>query len=109
MRVRNVSETDRVDHRLRQSSARRRYVMKARYPVLVALAAAVTLTSVAAAGPDAAKQRVAITSKGMANPTSSGTFVLEPLRAGALKPDSGRKPPFGTSASWCARGREFRS
>ena len=34
--------------------------MKARHAVLVALVAAVTLTSVAAAGPDAAKQRVAI-------------------------------------------------
>jgi hypothetical protein len=35
--------------------------------MLVALAAAVTLTSVAAAGPDAAKQRVAIMTKGAAN------------------------------------------
>ena len=32
--------------------------MKARLVALVALAAAVTLTAVAAAGPDAAKQRV---------------------------------------------------
>ncbi len=37
--------------------------MKARHAILVALAAAVTLTSVAAAGPDAAKQRVAIDMK----------------------------------------------
>ena len=37
--------------------------MKARQAMLVALAAAVTLTSVAAAGPDAAKQRVAIDMK----------------------------------------------
>ena len=37
--------------------------MKARVVALVALAAAVTLTSIAAAGPDAAKQRVAITMK----------------------------------------------
>ena len=37
--------------------------MKARVVALVALAAAVTLTSVAAAGPDAAKQRVAIDMK----------------------------------------------
>ena len=37
--------------------------MKARHAVLVALVAAVTLTSVAAAGPDAAKQRVAISMK----------------------------------------------
>ena len=59
--------------------------MKARYAVLVALAAAVTLTSVAAAGPDAAKQRVAISMKGLEN----GTFVLTPLQAGTLKRDSG--------------------
>ena len=37
--------------------------MKARLVTLVALAAAVTLTAVAAAGPDAAKQRVAISIK----------------------------------------------
>ncbi len=37
--------------------------MKPRHAVLVAVAAAVTLTSVAAAGPDAAKQRVAIDMK----------------------------------------------
>ena len=37
--------------------------MKARVVALVALAAAVTLTSVAAAGPNAAKQRVAIDMK----------------------------------------------
>ena len=37
--------------------------MKARHVLLVALVAAVTLTSVAAAGPDAAKQRVAISMK----------------------------------------------
>jgi hypothetical protein len=63
--------------------------MKVRYAVLVVLAAAVALTSVAAAGPDAAKQRVAITAKGVANPASFGKFVLTPLQAGALKPDSG--------------------
>ena len=37
--------------------------MKARVVALVALAAAVTLTSVAAAGPNAAKQRVEINMK----------------------------------------------
>ena len=52
---------------------------------LAALAAAVTLTAIAAAGPDAAKQRVAISMKGLAN----GTFVLTPLQAGTLKRDSG--------------------
>ena len=39
--------------------------MKARHTVLVALAAAVTLSSVAAADPDAAKQRVEITMKNL--------------------------------------------
>lgn len=60
--------------------------MKARVAALVALAAAVTLmTSVAAAGPEAAKQRVEINMK--IHPQS--TFVLMPFRAGALKRDSG--------------------
>lgn len=59
--------------------------MKIRHGVLVALAAAVALTSVAAAGPATAKQRVAINMKSPDN----GTFVLTPLQAGALKRDSG--------------------
>ena len=54
---------------------------------LAALAAAVTMTAVAAAGPEAAKQRVRISMK---NPDSgSGKFVLTPLQAGTLKRDSG--------------------
>jgi hypothetical protein len=48
--------------------------MKARVVILVALATAVTLASVAAAGPEAAKQRVAISSK--LHPEK--TFVLTP-------------------------------
>jgi hypothetical protein len=52
---------------------------------LAALAAAVTLTATAAAGPDTAKQRVAISMKGLAN----GTFVLTPLQSGTIKGDSG--------------------
>jgi hypothetical protein len=64
--------------------------MNARHAVLAALAAAVTLTSAAAAGPHVAKQRVAINMK---NP-DNGTFVLTPRRAsptevGTLKRDSG--------------------
>jgi hypothetical protein len=59
--------------------------MNVRRAVLVLLAAAVTLTSAAAAGPHAAKQRVAINLK---NP-DAGTFVLTPLRSGTLKRDSG--------------------
>jgi len=52
------------------------------------VAAAFTLTSVAAASPDAAKQRVAITMQEVA-PTAVSTFLLTPLQAGALKRDSG--------------------
>ena len=52
---------------------------------LVALAAAVTLTTIAAAGPAAAKQRVAINMKIY----PQKTFVLTPLQAGAIKRDSG--------------------
>ena len=58
--------------------------MKARHALLVALVAAVTLTSVAAAGPEAAKQRVAISMK-----MGNGTFVLTPKQPGTLKRDSG--------------------
>ena len=59
--------------------------MKARLAVLVVFAAAVTLASVAAAGPVATKQRIAISSK--LHPER--TFVLTPLTAGVLKRDSG--------------------
>lgn len=58
--------------------------------IVLALAAGlVLLTSVATARPSATKQRVEITAKGDANPASSLKFVLTPLGAGALKPDSG--------------------
>ena len=60
--------------------------MKASYGVLVALVAAATLTSVAAGRPDAAKQRVVITSKIL--PT--GRFELLAPQGGALERDSGR-------------------
>ena len=46
--------------------------------------AAVTLTSIAAGGPVAAKQRIAIQSKG-----ANDRFVLTPLTPGAIKPDTG--------------------
>ncbi len=59
--------------------------MKARVVALAALAAAVTLTPVAAAGPHAAKQRVAIDMKLY----PQGTFVLTPLQTGPLKRDPG--------------------
>ena len=53
---------------------------------LAALAAAVTLTSVAAARPDAAKQRVVINMKIY----PQKTFELTPTQAGPLKRDSGK-------------------
>lgn len=59
--------------------------MKIRFAMLAlaVLAVGVTLTSVAAAGPEAAKHRVAIDIEG------GQRFVLYPLQAGALKQDSG--------------------
>ena len=63
--------------------------MRARHAVhvalLVALALAVTLASVAAAAPNATKQRVALT----VTILPSGKGVLTPLKDGALKRDSG--------------------
>lgn len=59
--------------------------MYTKLAMLAVLAAAGTLTSVAAAGPAATKQRVAITIEGLPN----GPFVLTPFKAGALKRDSG--------------------
>ena len=58
--------------------------MKARHAVLAALAAALTVVSVATAAPDGAKQRVAINVK-----FHESTFVLFPFQTGALKRDSG--------------------
>jgi hypothetical protein len=59
--------------------------MRTRRALLVVLAAAVTLTSVAAAGPGAAKQRVAFTSE----LARKKTFVLTTFSAGALQRDTG--------------------
>jgi hypothetical protein len=60
--------------------------MNAKLAVLAVLAAAaVTLASVAAAGPVATKQRVAFDVKIL----PQGTFVLTPFTAGALKRDLG--------------------
>ncbi len=58
--------------------------MKALHALAVALGIAATLTAVAAAHPEAAKQRVAIDLEG------GQSFALIPLQAGALKRDSGR-------------------
>jgi hypothetical protein len=59
--------------------------MSARVIALVALATAFTLASIAAAGPNAAKQRVGIDLKLW----PQKTFVFTPLLAGPLKRDSG--------------------
>lgn len=72
--------------------------MKVRHAVLVALAVGVTVTSIGAAAPEAATQRVAITAKGAWSYNSLGKFVLTPLRAGALEPDSGTM-----TATWTSR------
>jgi hypothetical protein len=72
--------------------------MSAKLGVLAVLAAAVTLTSVAAAGPAAGKQRVAITSDGVLNATAFGKFVFAPLQAGALHRDTGTE-----TSSWSER------
>jgi hypothetical protein len=75
--------------------------MHAPHIVLAMLAAAVTLTSVAAAGPDAAKQRVAIDMKIV----PKETFVFSPLQSGALKRDSGRITTVSQVLAMSGRGR----
>ena len=62
--------------------------------VAVFAATAVTLAAVAAAGPVAAKQRIAIQLKG-----AKESFVLTPLTSGAVKPDSGA----ATFCCWSSR------
>jgi hypothetical protein len=54
----------------------------------IALTVALTVASVAAASPDAVKQRIAISAKPDAS--GPGQFVLTPLGSGALKGDSGK-------------------
>ena len=71
--------------------------MKTRYVLIAAFAAAVMLTSAAAALPGAAKQRVVITSKGTET-TQVAPFMLSPLQPGAVRRDSGTEV-----ASWRER------
>jgi hypothetical protein len=72
--------------------------MKAIQAVLVALVAAIILTSVAAAGPEAARQRVVIDMKIY----PQKTFVLTPMQGGSLQADTGK-----ISSTWLSiRGRE---
>jgi hypothetical protein len=65
--------------------------MKTRHAVLVlvAMAAGVTVTPIGAAAPEATKQRVAVTVKGVSDGSLAGRFVFSPLQAGSLKSDSG--------------------
>jgi hypothetical protein len=65
--------------------------MKALFSALVALAAALAVTSLAAAGPSATKQRVEINMQNY----PKHTFVLTPLEAGAVKRDSGTQRCVG--------------
>lgn len=79
--------------------------MKAIYAVPAVLLAAVTLASVAAAGPDGGKQQVTIASKLY----PERTFVLTPVTTGALKRDSGRASAeggdTGDSTTFTFKGR----
>jgi hypothetical protein len=70
---------------------------------VLAVAGAVTLTAVAAAGQVAA-QRVAI-QFGMTG-TYGGAFVLTPLTAGAVKADSGKVTFCCWTQHWVTRGGE---
>jgi hypothetical protein len=64
--------------------------MKTPQAILVAVAVVAALTSLAAAGSQATKQRVAITMHaGAATPVSP--FALTPLQAGRVKSDSGKQ------------------
>jgi hypothetical protein len=71
-------------------------VVKAIQAIVVALATAVTLTSVAAGGPDVARQRVGIMTKGVANSSRPARFVLEPQQVGSLRRDSGTTRAVGS-------------
>jgi hypothetical protein len=62
--------------------------MSARQAILVAVVVAATLTSLAAARPDALRQRVTITMQA-GKTTLVSPFVLVPLHAGPLERDSG--------------------
>lgn len=72
--------------------------MRIRQAIFAAVAAAVTLTSVAAAGPNAPRQRVAITTQ-FSGQTHVSPFVLTPLQTGALKRDSGTLTVVGAGLS----------
>jgi hypothetical protein len=72
--------------------------MKLHLVVPAALVALLTLTSVAAAGPEKSRQLVTITAKGIASSNSFGKFELESQQAGPVKSDSGTE-----TATWNSR------
>ena len=76
--------------------------MRALQATFVVLVAAVAFASVAAAGPEAAKQRVAIDMQG------GQSFALYPLQAGALKRDSGPSTvDFQNGGSFMRQGQQI--
>ena len=62
--------------------------MTIRHVMLIVIAAAVTITSIAAARPSAMKQGVVTTSQS-ATPSPTAPFTFAPVTAGKLKRDSG--------------------
>ena len=83
--------------------------MNARLALLVVIGAVVALTPVAAAGPEAAKQRVAITVTIL--PSGEGVLTPLPLGKGALARDAGtfesdncRAGGSPGGAAWCVTG-----
>jgi hypothetical protein len=75
--------------------------MKVRCTVIAALATAITLTSVAAAGPGAGRQQVTISS----NLYPKRTFVFTPATTGALKHDSGALTANGENTIFTFKGK----
>ena len=63
--------------------------MKVRHAVLLVSAAMVASSSLAAASPEAPKQRVEITTWGVADISATQKFELIPLSSGSFEPDSG--------------------
>jgi hypothetical protein len=76
-----------VDRRRRRSPTEEAHV-KVHLAALIALAAAVTLASAAAGSPNAARQRVTITTQAPKT-TKVSPFTLTPVQSGPVKPDVG--------------------
>jgi hypothetical protein len=79
--------------------------VKTRLTMVIALVVALTVASVAAARPDVAKQRIAISAK--PDDSRPGQFVLTPLGSGALKRDSGKvRVAFSSGPKVLRQGQE---